>query len=203
MELISKASHFRRKFLDWKRKREADYYGTALFDKLASNPLPIWLLFSLITYVLILLGKYIPYLASFLIWFVKTLEITKILKIPFLDNDLYYQYLALFGYIYISVSLLWDGSRLWERWSTELVLVKKEVWILQKTMLGKKLNRIQLESNQFVLEWEHSSWLNWFGLNRLLWKENQIVVLRSPYFFPWGKNKKILNQILRRTERFV
>lgn len=203
MELKSNFSKLRRWLQDWKQKIDKDYYGTVLFDKLIPNPLPILLLFASAICVLIFLGEQIHYLANFLIWFVKTLEITKILKIPFLDNDLYFQYLALFGYVYISISLLWDVSKIWGTWSTKLILVRHEVWILQNTLLGKKLNRVEIKSDKYILEWEHSGWLNWLGLNRLVWKENQVVVLRSPYFFPWGRNKRILNQILRRAERFA
>ena len=179
-------------------RRKNSYFGTSLHEKIEANPLPqvFLLIFASGFFYLFLLN--IHYLSDFLYWFVGVLEITKVLKIPFLDHIKYYQYLTLFFFLYISISLLSDVATLLGKLNTKLYLVKNEIWMIKRHGLGDKLTKFTNATDNIQIEWVHSGSLNFLGLNRIVWKKEDHILAHSPYFFPYGKNKKLLNQILNR-----
>ncbi|TGL62554.1 LIMLP_18675 family protein [Leptospira jelokensis] len=186
------------KWKESKSKRETAYFGTSLYDELFSNPLPS---------ILLVLGAfcffysslpYIHYLGHFFYWFVGVLEITKVLKIPFLDEVRYYHYLSVFVYFYISISLLVDLSKLLNQWNKRTVFVKGELWQIRNLGLGKELSKFNLTEDGLVLTYEHGGLSDYIGCNRLIWKKQGKVLFSTPFFFPFGKNKTIVNQILKR-----
>lgn len=177
-------------------QKQVSYFGTAYFHKLKTNPIPV--LFILAFYFCILLGSipYVSYLGDFLFWFVSILEITKVLKIPFLDEIRYYHYLSLFVYIYLLFALLLDISKLLRGLSKEVYLVQKEIWILEQVSFGKKLRKLQIGQEPF--SYEHSGLLDILGLNRFRWKISTEDTISSPFFFPTGMNKTFIGKILGR-----
>ncbi|TGL20917.1 hypothetical protein EHQ46_10530 [Leptospira yanagawae] len=186
------------KWKESKSKRETAYFGTSLYDELFSNPLPS---------ILLALGAFcffyfslpsIHYLGHFFYWFVGVLEITKVLKIPFLDEVRYYHYLSVFVYFYISISLLVDLSKLLNQWNKRTVFVKGELWQIRNLGLGKELSKFNLSEDGLVLTYEHGGLSDYIGCNRLIWKKQGKVLFSTPFFFPFGKNKTIVNQILKR-----
>lgn len=179
-------------------RKQNRYFGTAIYEEINSNPAPNILILACAGIFLYFFAKNVHYLNDFLYWFVGLLEITKILKIGFLDNVKYYQYLSVFVFFYLSLSLLWDLGVLLSRWNVRLVLVKDEVWMIQNSGFGKKLIKFTTKSENLSLEWNHSGLLNILGLNRIVWKKDGQTLGYSPYFFPYGKNKQILDQILKR-----
>ncbi|MCW7483145.1 LIMLP_18675 family protein [Leptospira kanakyensis] len=186
------------KWKEFKSKKEASYFGTTLYDELTINPLPSLLLILgtilFFTYSL----PYAFYLGKFFYWFVGVLEITKVLKIPFLDELRYYHYLSAFVYFYISVSLLIDVSRLLKDWNRRTVFVKNEIWQIQRFGFGKKLIKFDLNSDGYQLGLEHGGITDYLGCNRLVWEKNGESKFSTPYFFPYKKNKAIVNRILKR-----
>ncbi len=186
------------KWKEYKSKKETAFFGTSLYDELTLNPLPSIVLIIGVTLFFYLSLPYIHHLGNFFFWFVSVLEITKVLKIPFLDELRYYHYLSVFVYFYIAVSLLIDLSRLLAKWNVRTVFVKKEVWQISPSGLGKSLNRYQFDADDLSLSYEHGGLSDYLGLNRLLWKKNGNVLFSTPYFFPYRKNKTIINRILKR-----
>ncbi|TGK86437.1 hypothetical protein EHQ31_08360 [Leptospira montravelensis] len=186
------------KWKEFRSKREIAYFGTSLYDELTINPIPslLLILFAVLFFTYSL--PYIYYLGKFFYWFVGVLEITKVLKIPFLDELRYYHYLSAFVYFYIAISLLIDMSRLLNRWNIRTVFVKNEVWQIQKFGFGKKLIKFNLETDVLELGYEHGGLSDFLGWNRLVWEKNGKTLLRTPYFFPYRKNKSIVNRILKR-----
>ncbi|GBF44281.1 hypothetical protein LPTSP2_35840 [Leptospira ellinghausenii] len=186
------------KWKEYKSKKESKYFGTSLYDELYTNPIPSLILIvgaSLFFYFSL---PYIHFLGNFFFWFVGVLEITKVLKIPFLDELRYYHYLSAFVYFYISFSLLIDISRLLSKWNVRTVIVKNEVWQISHSGLGKKLNQYQLDVEGLSLSYEHGGLIDFLGLNRLVWKKEGKEIFSSPYFFPYKKNKIIINRLLKR-----
>ncbi|EOQ86885.1 hypothetical protein LEP1GSC202_0110 [Leptospira yanagawae serovar Saopaulo str. Sao Paulo = ATCC 700523] len=186
------------KWKESKSKRETAYFGTSLYDELFSNPIPSILLvigaFSFFYFSF----PYIHYLGHFFYWFVGVLEITKVLKIPFLDEVRYYHYLSVFVYFYISISLLIDISKLLNHWNKRTVFVKGELWQIRNFGLGKELSKFNLNEDGLVLTYEHGGLNDYLGWNRLIWKKQEKVIFSTPFFFPFRKNKMIVNQILKR-----
>ncbi|TGL41368.1 LIMLP_18675 family protein [Leptospira perdikensis] len=185
----------------WKEiqsKKEIAYFGTSLYDELTINPLPSLLLIVtsilFFTYTL----PYAFYLGKFFYWFVGVLEITKVLKIPFLDELRYYHYLSVFVYFYIATSLLMDISRLLNKWNRRTVFVKNEIWQIQRFGFGKKLNKFNLESEGLQLGFEHGGLSDYLGWNRMVWEKDGETIITTPYFFPYQKNRTIINRILKR-----
>jgi hypothetical protein len=183
---------------EFKSRRKNAYFGTSLYERLVPNPLPQITLLAIAVITIILLFQNIHYLNDFLFWFVSILEITKVLKIPFLDQVKYYQYLSLFVYFYLILSLLWDLSAILDKWSSKIYLIRDEIWMIQKHGFGDKLTKFRYLPEEIQVEWNHSGILNYLGLNRVYWKKGEQVLAISPYFFPYGKNKSILNKILKR-----
>jgi len=194
MALKKKLQILKQKFRDLQRKRRLSYFGTSEVLTLQGNPLPVLLLLVGCFAIIYFLARLAPYLSQFLYWFVQTLEITKILKIPFLDNFLYYEYAGLFAWVYLSLSLLWDTASLWKQWSTRVYLVGEELWFLEALFLGKRLRKFPLGSLDLL--YVHGGVLDLLGANRI-----QIASpskLSSSFFFPWGTNKRILDKVLKR-----
>ncbi len=183
---------------EYKIRRQNSFFGTSLFEKLIPNPLPSMVIIAIAIGILAFLLFNIHFLSDFLYWFVGILEITKVLKIPFLDNMKYYEYLSLFVFFYLSISLLWDLSILLGKWSTAIVLIRDEIWMIQSEGFGKKLTKFRYTPEKIQIEWEHSGLLNYLGLNRIHWKTENQTLARSPFFFPYGKNKILLDKILKR-----
>jgi len=179
-------------------RKQNRFFGTSLYEEINSNPIPGIFVLIGAGFFLYVFAKNVHYLNDFLYWFVALLEITKILKISFLDNVKYYQYLSVFVYFYLSFSLIWDLGALLSKWNVRLVFVKDEIWMLQNSGLGKKLTKFANKSENLSLEWSHSGLLNLLGLNQIVWKKEGKILGYSPYFFPYGKNKQILDQILKR-----
>ncbi|TGN08785.1 LIMLP_18675 family protein [Leptospira bandrabouensis] len=186
------------KWKEFQSKREIAYFGTSLYDELTVNPIPslLLILFAVLFFTYSL--PYIYYLGKFFYWFVGVLEITKVLKIPFLDELRYYHYLSAFVYFYIATSLLIDMSRLLNRWNIRTVFVKNEIWQIQKFGFGKKLIKFNLETDGVELGYEHGGLSDLLGWNRLVWGKNGKTLFVTPYFFPYKKNKTIVNRILKR-----
>ncbi|PJZ83297.1 LIMLP_18675 family protein [Leptospira harrisiae] len=185
----------------WKEnqsKKEAAYFGTSLYDELTINPIPSLLLIFTATLFFVYGLPYAFYLGKFFFWFVGILEITKVLKIPFLDELRYYHYLSVFVYFYIAVSLLIDVSRLLNKWNKRTVFVKNEIWQIQRFGFGKKLIKINLDANEIQLGYEHGGLSDYLGFNRMVWAKDGKNLLTSPYFFPYKKNKTIVNRLLNR-----
>ncbi|XDD48411.1 hypothetical protein AB3N60_18915 [Leptospira sp. WS39.C2] len=183
---------------EYNSKKETTYFGTSLYDELKLNPLPSVLLIFGSTLFFYLSLPYIYYLGNFFFWFVGVLEITKVLKIPFLDELRYYHYLSVFVYFYLSVSLLIDISRLLSKWNRRTVIVKNELWQISQSGFGKKLNQYKLDADGLSLTYEHGLLSDILGLNRLVWMKDGKELFSSPYFFPYRKNKSIINQMLKR-----
>lgn len=183
---------------EWQSRRKVAFFGTSLYEKIYPNPIPLLVISGLVFLFLFLLFQYIHYLSDFLYWFVGILEITKVLKIPFLDQMKYYEYLSIFVFFYLALSLLWDLSALVGNWSTRIYLIRDEVWMIQKHGFGEKLTKFKYIPEDTQVEWVHSGVLNYLGLNRIFWKKGDQELARSPFFFPYGKNKPILNKILKR-----
>ncbi|GBF51949.1 hypothetical protein LPTSP4_34870 [Leptospira ryugenii] len=179
------------------RKRNS-YFGTSLYEPLVTNNLPQWTLFLFCTILLYLLFQNIHYLSDFLYWFVSILEITKVLKIPFLNSLKYYQYLALFVYFYLAFSLVWDLSQKLMEWDRKLFLVKEEIWVIERRLFGVKLHKFNRMQDSLELEWLHSGIRNWLGFNQLVWKRENQIIAKSPFFFPYRNNQRIINQLLQR-----
>ncbi|XDD44517.1 hypothetical protein AB3N58_17295 [Leptospira sp. WS60.C2] len=190
--------HLLSKWKEYKSKKESAYFGTSLYDELTLNPLPSIFLILGSTVFFWVSVPYIHHLGNFFFWFVGVLEITKVLKIPFLDELRYYHYLSVFVYFYISISLLIDMSRLLAKWNVRSVFVKNELWQISHSGLGKELNQYQLDAEALSLTYEHGGFSDYLGLNRLLWKKNGNVVFSTPFFFPYRKNKALINRILKR-----
>ncbi|ABZ96065.1 Hypothetical protein LBF_4243 [Leptospira biflexa serovar Patoc strain 'Patoc 1 (Ames)'] len=186
------------KWKEYKSKKETAYFGTSLYDELHSNPLPSLVLIIGATSFFYLSLPYIHLLGNFFFWFVGVLEITKVLKIPFLDELRYYHYLSAFVYFYISISLLIDVSQLLSKWNIRTVFVKNELWQIKHSWLGKKLNQHSLEAEGLSLSYEHGGLSDYIGLNRLVWEKDGKILIVSPYFFPNRKNKTIVNRMLKR-----
>ncbi|MCW7492678.1 hypothetical protein ND861_08910 [Leptospira sp. 2 VSF19] len=186
------------KWKEFQSKREIAYFGTSLYDELKVNPLPslLLILFSVLFFTFSL--PYIYYLGKFFYWFVGVLEITKVLKIPFLDELRYYHYLSAFVYFYIVTSLLIDISRLLNKWNIRTVFVKNEIWQIQRFGFGKKLIKFNLETDGLELGYEHGGFSDYLGCNRLIWEKNGKTLFVTPYFFPYKKNKTLVNRILKR-----
>ncbi|TGM77668.1 hypothetical protein EHR01_08665 [Leptospira mtsangambouensis] len=185
----------------WKEiqsKKEAAYFGTSLFDELTINPIPSLLLITAVVLFFVYSLPYAFYLGKFFFWFVGVLEITKVLKIPFLDELRYYHYLSAFVYFYITVSLLIDVSRLLNKWNKRTVFVKNEIWQIQRFGFGKKLVKVNFETNQIQLGYEHGGLSDYIGCNRMIWEKDGKTVLTTPFFFPYKKNKIIVNRVLNR-----
>lgn len=186
------------KWKEYKFKKEVSYFGTSLYDELQLNPLPSLLLIIATASFFYFSLPYVYYLGNFFFWFVGVLEITKVLKIPFLDELRYYHYLSVFVYFYISTSLLIDVSQLLSKWNKRTVLVKNELWQICHSGFGKKLSQYSLDTKELSLTYEHGGLSDYFGLNRLIWQKDGIELFSSPYFFPYRKNKMIINRILKR-----
>ncbi|PJZ44224.1 LIMLP_18675 family protein [Leptospira brenneri] len=186
------------KWKEFRSKREATYFGTTLYDELTINPIPSLLLILGTVLFFVYSLPYAFYLGKFFYWFVGVLEITKVLKIPFLDELRYYHYLSAFVYFYIAASLLIDISRLLNKWNTRTVFVKNEIWQIQKFGLGKKLNKFDLNTEGLQLGFEHGGLIDYLGWNRLVWEKDGKTTFATPYFFPYKKNKIIINRILKR-----
>ncbi|TGL55655.1 hypothetical protein EHQ59_04395 [Leptospira kemamanensis] len=186
------------KWKEYKSKKETSYFGTSLYDELTSNPIPsILLVIGSICFFYFTL-PYIHYLGHFFYWFVGVLEITKVLKIPFLDEVRYYHYLSVFVYFYLSISLLVDISKLLNLWNKRTVFVKDELWQISHHGFGKQLNQFKLKEEGLVFTYEHGGLNDYLGWNRMLWKKNGVVLMSTPFFFPFRKNKTIVNRILNR-----
>jgi len=179
-------------------KRKNAYFGTSLYEKLLPNPLPHWILIGVCGFVIFYLSINIHYLSDFLFWFVGILEITKVLKIPFLDHIKYYQYLGMFVFFYLTFSLLWDLSSLLSKWSTKIYVIRDEIWKIENYGLGAKLTKFSYSPEEIQVVWIHSGILDYFGLNQISWKKGDQVLATSPFFFPYRKNKVLLNKILKR-----
>lgn len=183
---------------EFRSKKATAYFGTSLYDELTVNPLPSVLL---ITFAILFFAYSLPYafyLGKFFYWFVGVLEITKVLKIPFLDEMRYYHYLSVFVYFYIAASLLIDVSRLLNRWNKKTVFVKNEIWQIQRFGFGKKLIKFNLDDEGLQLGYEHGGLSDFFGWNRMVWDKNGKTLISTPYFFPYKNNKAIVNRILKR-----
>lgn len=186
------------KWKEIQNKKETAYFGTSLYDELTVNPIPSLLLATATTLFFFYTLPYAFYLGKFFYWFVGVLEITKVLKIPFLDELRYYHYLSAFVYFYIATSLLIDVSRLLNKWNKKTVFVKNEIWQIQKFGFGKKLIKFNLEDEGLQLGYEHGGFSDFLGWNRMVWEKNGNTLFTTPYFFPYKKNKVIVNRILKR-----
>jgi hypothetical protein len=183
---------------EFQSRRENAYFGTSLFEKINPNPfLQLFISLAMASGIYFLF-KNIHYLSDFLFWFVGVLEITKVLKIPFLDNIKYYQYLSIFVFFYLVISLLWDLSRILSKLGVNIYLIRDEIWMIEKKGFGNKLTKFRYLPEDIQVEWHHSGLLNYLGLNQVFWKKQEILLAFSPYFFPYGKNKALLNKILKR-----
>lgn len=185
----------------WKEiqsKRETAYFGTSLYDELTINPIPSLLLITAVILFFVYSLPYAFYLGKFFFWFVGVLEITKVLKIPFLDELRYYHYLSAFVYFYITISLLIDVSRLLNKWNKRTVFVKNEIWQIQRFGFGKKLIKVNFGTNEIQLGYEHGGFSDYFGCNRMIWEKDGKTLLTTPFFFPYKKNKIIVNRVLNR-----
>ncbi|TGL88342.1 hypothetical protein EHQ68_11010 [Leptospira congkakensis] len=186
------------KWKEFKSKKEAAYFGTTLYDELTINPLPsLFLIIGTVLFFTYSLS-YAFYLGKFFYWFVGVLEITKVLKIPFLDELRYYHYLSVFVYFYIAISFLIDVSRLLNKWNRRTVFVKNEIWQIQRFGFGKKLIKFDIQTEGLQLGLEHGGLADYLGWNRLVWEKNGTLEFSTPYFFPYKKNKTIINRILNR-----
>ncbi len=193
-----KLKELRFKISEYKAKRTNAFFGTSLYEKISPNLIPQYILVIAVGCFLFLLYQYIHILSDFLFWFVGILEITKVLKIPFLDHLKYYQYLSLFVYFYLSFSLLWDVAGLLSKLNVNVYLIRNEVWIIRKKGIGHSLFKFDCSPDKTQVDWSHSGFLDFFGLNQVVWKKDDHILGKSPYFFPYGKNRSILNQILKR-----
>ncbi|TGL16048.1 LIMLP_18675 family protein [Leptospira meyeri] len=186
------------KWREIQSKKETAYFGTSLYDELTINPIPSLLLVTAVVLFFVYSLPYAFYLGKFFYWFVGVLEITKVLKIPFLDELRYYHYLSAFVYFYIATSLLIDVSRLLNKWNRRTVFVKNEIWQIQRYGFGKKLIKINFEPNQIQLGYEHGGLSNYLGCNRMVWEKDGNILITTPFFFPYKKNKIIVNRVLNR-----
>ncbi len=185
-------------FNEYRAKKKVRFFGTSIYEEIRPNHLPSVIALILCFGFLTLFALNIHYLGDFLYWFVALLEITKVLKIPFLDQIKYYQYLSLFVFFYISVSLIWDLGSLLSKWNQRVYLLKTEIWLIKSSGFGKKLTQFPREQAGIHVEWNHSGITDYLGLNRLVWKKDGETLCSSPYFFPYGKNKAVLDKILKR-----
>ncbi|PJZ80472.1 LIMLP_18675 family protein [Leptospira meyeri] len=186
------------KWREIQSKKETAYFGTSLYDELTINPIPSLLLITAVVLFFVYSLPYAFYLGKFFYWFVGVLEITKVLKIPFLDELRYYHYLSAFVYFYIATSLLIDVSRLLNKWNRRTVFVKNEIWQIQRYGFGKKLIKINFEPNQIQLGYEHGGLSDYLGCNRMVWEKDGNILITTPFFFPYKKNKIIVNRVLNR-----
>lgn len=186
------------KYSEYRSKKENKYYGTAVFDKLKTNPLPILLVAIFALFLFILSIRYIHYLGDFFYWFVNVLEIPKVLKIPFLEELKNYHYLSLFVYFYLVFSILLDVSNLFIKLSKKSVFLKGEIWQIEQTLFGKELKKYDLSSKELNIRLKHGFLYDYFGLNQIIWEKDNVTVIETAYFFPYGKNKNIINNLLRR-----
>ncbi|TGM45540.1 LIMLP_18675 family protein [Leptospira vanthielii] len=186
------------KWKEFQSKKETAYFGTSLYDELTVNPIPSLLLILATVLIFTYSLPYAFYLGKFFYWFVGVLEITKVLKIPFLDELRYYHYLSIFVYFYIATSLLIDVSRLLNLWNRRTVIVKNEVWQIRRFGFGKKLTKFNLETEGLELGYEHGGLSDYLGWNRMIWEKNGKTIFTTPYFFPYKKNRTIVNRILKR-----
>lgn len=186
------------KYSEYRSKKENKYYGTAVFDKLTTNPLPILLVAIFALFLFILSIGYIHYLGDFFYWFVNVLEIPKVLKIPFLEELKNYHYLSLFVYFYLVFSILLDVSNLFIKLSKKSVFLKGEIWQIEQTLFGKELKKYDLSSKELNIRLKHGFLYDYFGLNQIIWEKDNVTVIDTAYFFPYGKNKNIINNLLRR-----
>lgn len=185
-------------FNEYKSKKETEYFGTSLYDKLQLNPIPGIAIAILALSFLYLSIDYMHFLGDFFYWFVAILEIPKVLKISFLEEVKNFHYLSLFVYSYIAVSLLIDLSELFQKLSIKTVFVKSELWQIQSKLFGKELSKIDLKNLNLTVHHKHGLIYDIFGLNQIIWKKDHKIYAKTPYFFPFGNNKKIINQLLRR-----
>ncbi|MDF3820351.1 hypothetical protein P3G55_10595 [Leptospira sp. 96542] len=185
----------------WKEKRSKEkniYFGTSLFEEIHTNPFPKLIVSLFIFSVLYLVIPYIHYLGDLFYWLVSILEITKVLKIPFLDELRYFHYLSIFVFGYLTVSVLFDVASLLNDWDVKTYIVKNEIWQIKRVGIAKKLSKYSLKSETLQTELLHGSFLDFFGLNRLSWKQNGKVIYTTSFFSPKGKNKIVLNKLLNR-----
>ncbi len=185
-------------YIEYRSKKENEYYGTSLFDKLTTNPLPILILGIFAVYLFIVSIGYIHNLGDFFYWFVNVLEIPKVLKIPFLEELKNYHYLSLFVYFYLCFSILLDLSKLFLKLSKKSVFLKGEIWQIEQTLFGQELKKYDLSSKELNVRLKHGFLYDYFGLNQIIWEKENVAVIETAYFFPYGKNKKIINRLLRR-----
>ncbi|EOQ95009.1 hypothetical protein LEP1GSC195_0737 [Leptospira wolbachii serovar Codice str. CDC] len=186
------------KWKEIRSKKETAYFGTSLYDELTVNPIPSLLLILAAVLFFTYSLPYAFYLGKFFYWFVGVLEITKVLKIPFLDELRYYHYLSVFVYFYIAASLLIDVSRLLNKWNIRTIVVKNEIWQIQRFGFGKKLTKFNFETEGLELGYEHGGLSDYLGWNRMIWEKNGKAIFTTPYFFPYKKNRNIVNRILKR-----
>ncbi len=118
--------------------------------------------------------------------------------IPFLEELKNYHYLSLFVYFYLVFSILLDVSNLFIKLSKKSVFLKGEIWQIEQTLFGKELKKYDLSSKELNIRLKHGFLYDYFGLNQIIWEKDNVTVIETAYFFPYGKNKNIINNLLRR-----
>jgi hypothetical protein len=182
------------KIRDQNKTRTRDSLNAFHFDELKVNYLPAIIAVLFYSGLLYFLYTVTPMLAEFLFWFVGVLEISKVLKLPILQDPKVFEYPGLALFVYIGISILLDlksqldslaGKRLFyvrDRW----IIREKKMFSTDETILPEKISGL-------VIVYKKGFFRNLFGTNRLEFRLGNQIYLSAP-FFP-GSNKAILNRI--------
>ncbi len=159
------------------------------------NYIPPILMAIFVVFFLNFIHPYFSYIHEFLFWFVDILKLAKVLKLKFLTEKKYYEYLAQGIFYYIALSILWDFLRYF------FSMVLGEIFVHRKTVYSHKLKWGDIEIKNFPLSQglyriviKTGLWRKWLGMERITIFQGDKVVLRSPYLF--HINKQGLQELL-------
>lgn len=179
---------------EFRKKKNYDIFGSNSVEYLKSSFYINLILLAFFLLSVWFLSNSVSTISQFLFWFVQTLEVTKVLKIPILDNELYYEYLTSFGLFYLLVSLIWDVTILWNKANNKMALVGESIWFWESKLFGSDLRSLPINGNW---TWKQSTLRTIFGLHQLKFTFQNGTELSSPFFFPTKSNLRIALRIIR------
>lgn len=163
-------------------------YGINNVRRLKTNPIPAVILIILVLIGINLLWSYTLYVSDFLYWFVDLLKLTKVLKLKFLSQKKYYDYVAYFVFAYIAISLAIDiflivsGHLL-----LEIYFTADKIFFYRFGIMGKGLRTFSMGSGDLSYSIKTGFLRKAMGLERIIIHTPGGENITSPFIYQLQK----------------
>ncbi|MBI3395475.1 MAG: hypothetical protein HY042_06550 [Spirochaetia bacterium] len=177
-------------------RRFRDAVGRSEYLRLHTAIWAPWLVFLLSLGTVAAGSRLTEYIAYYTRAFVDLLQVTKVLKMPLLENHELYLYASWALYGYVALAFLYDiAGWLWRGSGHDLLLTEEAVFLIQRRFPGYEISRWK-KSDPVRVHLQTGRLRRLLGLERLVFHFPDKAV-SSSWFSSWrGDNALIVSRIL-------